>query len=44
MDLMGASQEDDVRDPTSDFTVDHVTTASLLDDLIRRLIKRAWPA
>ena len=43
-DLMGSSPDDDVRDPTSDWTVDHATTAALIDDLIRRLVIRAWPA
>jgi len=44
MALMGASAEDDVRDPTNDRTVDHRYTAELLDDLVRRLVSRAWPA
>jgi len=44
MSLMGASTEDDVRDPTTDRTVDHHDTAALLDDLVQRLVSRAWPA
>jgi protein-tyrosine phosphatase len=44
MDLMGSSPDDDVLDPTTDWTVDHATTAALLDDLVRRLVRRAWPA
>lgn len=42
MDLMGASPDDDVLDPTTDWTVDHATTAALLDELVRRLVNRAW--
>ncbi|MFM8303776.1 MAG: hypothetical protein ACKOA9_05685 [Actinomycetota bacterium] len=42
--LMGADDEDDVRDPTSDPTVDHATTASELEHLVRRLVDRTWPA
>lgn len=44
MSLMGASTGDDVRDPTTDRGVDHPETAALLDDLVRRLVSRAWPA
>lgn len=44
MALMGASAEDDVRDPTNDRSVDHRFTAELLDDLVRRLVSLAWPA
>ena len=43
MSLMGASPDDDVLDPTTDRTVDHHSTAELLDDLMRRLVRRAWP-
>lgn len=42
--LMGAAEEDDVRDPTSDLTVDHATTASELEELVRRFVALAWPA
>lgn len=44
MALMGASADDDVRDPTNDRSVDHRYTAELLDDLVRRLVTLAWPA
>lgn len=44
MALMGASTDDDVRDPTNDRSVDHRYTAELLDDLVRRLVTLAWPA
>jgi protein-tyrosine phosphatase len=44
MSLMGASPEDDVLDPTTDRTVDHRTTAELLEGLTRRFVSRAWPA
>ena len=44
MTLMGASPEDDVLDPTTDRTVDHRTTAELLEGLTRRFVSRAWPA
>jgi len=43
MDLMGASHDDDIADPTTDWSVDHATTAAVLDDLVRRLVSRAWP-
>jgi len=43
MSLMGASPDDDVRDPTTDMTVDHATTAAQLDDLVGRLISCLWP-
>ncbi len=43
MALMGASPDDDVRDPTSDRTVDHPGTAAYLDDLAERLVGLAWP-
>jgi protein-tyrosine-phosphatase len=44
MSMMGASGDDDVRDPTTDPTVDHDTTAAELEDLVRRLVSCAWPA
>jgi protein-tyrosine-phosphatase len=44
MSLMGASTEDDVRDPTSDWSVDHATTASDLAELVQLLVTYAWPA
>ena len=44
MSLMGSSTEDDVRDPTSDWSVDHATTASDLAELVERLVICAWPA
>lgn len=43
MSLMGASPDDDVRDPTTDITVDHATTAAQLEDLVRRLVSGVWP-
>ena len=44
MSMMGASDDDDVRDPTTDPTVDHETTAAELEDLMRRLVSCAWPS
>lgn len=44
MALMGASPDDDVLDPTTDWTVDHASTAALLDELVCRLLSRAWPS
>ena len=44
MELMGSSPEDDIADPTTDWTVDHVTTAALIEDLLRRFVIRAWPS
>jgi protein-tyrosine-phosphatase len=44
MDMMGASPLDDIADPTSDWTVDHRSTAMLIDDLVRRLVSCAWPS
>lgn len=41
--VMGASADDDVRDPTTDPGVDHDTTAALLDDLLGRMVARVWP-
>jgi len=43
MALMGASRDDDVRDPTSDRSVDHHETAAYLDALVDRLVALAWP-
>ena len=42
--LMGASTEDDVRDPTHDVTVDHADTIAEIDDLVGRMVDRLWPA
>lgn len=42
--VMGASPDDDVRDPTTDPGVDHDATAALLDDLVGRMVARVWPA
>jgi len=42
--LMGSSPDDDVADPTTDWTVDHATTAAVIDDLVRRFVSRAWPS
>lgn len=44
MELMGSSPDDDIVDPTTDWTVDHATTAALIDDLLRRFLNRAWPS
>jgi protein-tyrosine phosphatase len=44
MELMGASPDDDIADPTTDWTVDHESTARLIDDLVRRLVTCAWPS
>jgi protein-tyrosine-phosphatase len=43
MDLMGSSPEDDIADPTTDWTIDHAATAALIDDLLRRFLARAFP-
>lgn len=43
MSLMGASDDDDVRDPTTDRSVDHHSTAELIADLVRRFVRLAWP-
>lgn len=42
--MMGASAEDDVRDPTTDLEVDHDSTVAELDDLVIRMVARLWPA
>lgn len=42
--LLGVSRDDDVADPTTDLTVDHLTMAVTLDDLVRRLVRCLWPA
>jgi protein-tyrosine-phosphatase len=44
MAMMGASTDDDVRDPTTDRSVDHRDTAELIEDLVRRLVTLAWPS
>ncbi len=41
--LMGASTDDDVRDPTTDPGVDHDMTVAALDDLVGRMVARLWP-
>lgn len=42
--MMGNAPEDEVRDPTTDASVDHESTAAELEDLVERLVSRAWPA
>lgn len=41
--LLGTSRDDDVADPTDNFTVDHDTMAREVSDLVDRLIVLAWP-
>lgn len=43
MAVMGSSDLDDVRDPTTDPSVDHRSTAADIADLVRRFVARAWP-
>ena len=42
--MMGAAPDDEIRDPTSDASVDHESTAAELEDLVERLLSRAWPS
>jgi protein-tyrosine-phosphatase len=44
MSVMGADADDDVRDPTTDLSVDHRSTAEMIDDLVVQFVSRAWPA
>jgi protein-tyrosine phosphatase len=41
--LLGASPDDDVADPTSDWSVDHDTMAGEVDDLMFRVVELLWP-
>jgi protein-tyrosine phosphatase len=43
VDLLGASPLDDVSDPTGGTLVEHEDTADVLDDLVERLVRLAWP-
>ena len=42
-DLMGASGDDDVADPTTNLSVDHDSMAAEVDDLVLRLVDLLWP-
>ena len=42
-DLLGASPDDDVADPTSDLSVDHDQMAAEMADLVKRLVALLWP-
>lgn len=42
-DLMGASPDDDVRDPTGGPSEDYEATVELLDTLLTQLVGLAWP-
>jgi protein-tyrosine phosphatase len=41
--LMGASDDDDVADPTADLRVDHDTMAAEVEDLVLRAVDLLWP-
>jgi protein-tyrosine phosphatase len=41
--LLGASPDDDVADPTSDLSVDHDQMAAEMADLVKRLVALLWP-
>jgi protein-tyrosine phosphatase len=41
--LLGASGDDDVADPTNDWSVDHGVMASEVDDLVARIVGLLWP-
>jgi len=43
VELLGASTDDDVADPTESMLGDHDTTARELADLVDRLVELAWP-
>jgi hypothetical protein len=40
---MGASDDDDVADPTADLRVDHDTMAAEVEDLVLRAVDLLWP-
>ena len=42
--LLGASPEDDLEDPTTSRATDHETLAAEVDQLTRRLVDLAWPS
>ena len=42
-DMLGASHEDDVADPTGDPLADYDSTARVLDELATRVVALAWP-
>ena len=42
--LLGSGTDDDVADPTSDYSVDHEAMAAEVDDLVLRLVDLLWPA
>jgi len=41
--LLGTSTDDDVADPTSDWSTDHDSMASEVDDLVLHLVDLLWP-
>lgn len=41
--LLGSGTDDDVADPTSDYSVDHEAMAAEVDDLMLRLVDLLWP-
>ena len=41
--LLGSGTDDDVADPTSDYSVDHEAMAAEVDDLVLRLVDLLWP-
>ena len=41
--LLGTSTDDDVADPTSDWSVDHDSMATEVDDLVLHLVDLLWP-
>lgn len=42
-DLLGASPDDDIGDPTNDSMLDHDSTAREIDALLERIVELAWP-
>ena len=41
--LLGSGTDDDVADPTSDWSVDHESMAEEVDDLMLRVVALLWP-
>ena len=41
--MLGTSTDDDVADPTSDWSTDHEAMAAEVDDLVLRLVDLLWP-
>jgi len=42
-DLLGASPDDDIADPTTDVGVDHDEMAAAMADLVKQLVALLWP-